>query len=158
MAGSGVAEGELEKEAGEPEPLRSVLPVAERAEVRDFRRPCADDGRLGEPAPLPGEVTPAGGSDCVQDLPANSASSFEKISGLTVQILKLQTNLFSILGCRPTVVGIVRAHAVFISSLFDRRISLHKISKGRVSTKLHEKDGSEKVDSAVMRDITPASV
>lgn len=89
-----MAEGELEKEAGDLEPLRRVLPVAERAEARDFRRPWADDGRPGEPAPLPGEATPAGGSDCVQDLPANSASSLKKSLGFTVKNPKIANKLF----------------------------------------------------------------
>jgi hypothetical protein len=70
---SGVPAEELLNDAGDAESLRSVLPVAERADVRDFRRPCADDGRPGEP--LPCDVTLARGADCVQDVPANSASS-----------------------------------------------------------------------------------
>ena len=70
-----MSEGELWKDAGEPELLLRVLPVADRAEVRDFLRPWADDGRPGEPEPLPGDETPAGGAACVQAVPASSASS-----------------------------------------------------------------------------------
>lgn len=45
--------GAEEKEAGEGEPARRLLV---RFEVRDLRRPCADEGRPGEPTPLPGEA------------------------------------------------------------------------------------------------------
>lgn len=63
------------KDAGDEESLRRLLPVPERADARDFRRPCADEGRPGVDAPLPGEVTPSGGAEAVQGFPASSASS-----------------------------------------------------------------------------------
>lgn len=68
----------LEKEAGEEESLRRLLPVFVRADARDFRRPWADEGRPGEAVPLPGEEKLAGGSDWVHFLLANSASSYER--------------------------------------------------------------------------------
>lgn len=69
---------ELEKEAGDEESLRRLLPVLVRVDVRDFRRPWADEGRPGEAVLLPGEEKPAGGSDWVHSFPASSASSYKR--------------------------------------------------------------------------------
>ena len=40
-------DGESVNEAGDADPARREEPVADRAEVRDFRRPCAEDGLPG---------------------------------------------------------------------------------------------------------------
>lgn len=66
------------KPAGEEgESPRSVLPVAERAEARDFRRPWAEDGRPGEAEPL-GDFVDSEGGEGDHGFPANVASSFSR--------------------------------------------------------------------------------
>lgn len=59
--------GELAEDTGD---------VMLRAEVRDLRKPCADDGRPGEFVPLP--ELDAGGGDGVQGLSARVASNWRK--------------------------------------------------------------------------------
>ena len=63
-------------DAGDAESLRSERPVFVRAEARDLRSPCADEGRLGGLIELLGEPKPSGGADGDHDLPANVASSW----------------------------------------------------------------------------------
>lgn len=76
MLGLGLGTGELWllKGAGDAESLRRDRPVLERADARDLRSPCADDGRLGGLIELLGEPKPSGGADGDHGLPANVAS------------------------------------------------------------------------------------
>lgn len=62
-----VGGGEFVKEAGEADCWRKDDPVATRPDVRDFRRPCADEGR--ESVPDRRETQPGGGADGDQGLP-----------------------------------------------------------------------------------------
>lgn len=65
---SGLA-GFEEESDGEAESARKVVPALVRAEARDFRKPCAEEGRLPEvPRPLRGAVKPSGGAEGDQAL------------------------------------------------------------------------------------------
>ena len=50
-----------------------------RADARDFRRPCAEEGRPGGLAVLLAAPKPSGGADGAHGLPASSASSYSKL-------------------------------------------------------------------------------
>lgn len=52
---------------------RALLPVLDRADARDFRRPCADEGRPGG-LTVPATAA-AGGEDGDHGFPDSSASS-----------------------------------------------------------------------------------
>ncbi len=56
--------------------------MLERADARDLRRPCADDGRLGGLIGLLGEPKPSGGADGDQGFPPNVASNWYEMSAL----------------------------------------------------------------------------
>lgn len=75
MDKSGVPRGDPRNDDGEAESLRKELPMAERVDARDFRRP--EDGvGLGDDDWL-FEVDDGGGADGVHDFPATSESSFK---------------------------------------------------------------------------------
>lgn len=104
------------KPAGEEgESPRSVLPVAERAEARDFRRPWAEDGRPGEAEPL-GDFVDSEGGEGDHGFPANVASSLAG-SQITKAWYQMTSHLFPILGSSPTMVRIMWAHAFSVTSL-----------------------------------------
>jgi hypothetical protein len=63
---------DCENDAGDPELLRRELPVAERPEARDLRRPCPDADV--------GFCVSGGGAEGDHVVPAKSASSYMKFS------------------------------------------------------------------------------
>lgn len=50
-----------------------------RADARDFRRPCAEEGRPGGLMALLAAPALSGGADSAHGLPANCASSYSKL-------------------------------------------------------------------------------
>jgi hypothetical protein len=89
-----------------------------RAEVRDLRKPCAEDGRPGEFVPLP-ELN-VGGADGDQNLSARAASNWRKLS-LKLKIRR-SAYLFAILRSCPTMVGVVGTCTLLISALICWRV------------------------------------
>lgn len=65
----------LPNEAGESPRILPDRAVFERVDARDFRSPCAEDGRPGGLA-VPAAAWPAGGDEGDQGFPARSASSY----------------------------------------------------------------------------------
>jgi hypothetical protein len=72
-----VPRGDPCNDDGEWESLRRELPMPERADARDFRRPWEDEVGLGEEDRLFG-VDEGGEGEGVHAFPARSASSCER--------------------------------------------------------------------------------
>jgi hypothetical protein len=101
MDGSGVPRREFEKDAGEGESLRNVLTVAARVEARDFRRPCADEGRPGAVMLLLGVAVPSGGADGVQGLSAKAASNYNILSSY-IRVIRILNVLLLYIRSQPS--------------------------------------------------------
>jgi hypothetical protein len=113
-----------------------------RAEVRDFRRPCAEEGRPGEAVPDAGDAKSAGGEEGVHCLPSRSAVNYitevQNISSLSAALDECthSTYLILVLRSRPTVVCLMRAHTLRIPTFLRGRVCAHEFFEWRVSAEL----------------------
>ena len=77
---NGAVPPDFPKGAGEAESLDNGDPVVCLLPTRDFRRACAEDGRpICPPVLEAGDAKSSGGSDALQDLPSNSAVSWQRV-------------------------------------------------------------------------------
>lgn len=106
------------------------LRVLVRIPARDFRKPWAEDGRLGVSIACPFE-----GADGDHGFPARSASSY-MILRLTIARVEHAADLGSVLGGCPAVVFFVRRHPWLIPAVICRRVGLHEAQKRPIPSQL----------------------